>query len=213
MIRLTIASYGALALALVPVAACGTLQSAMAPAAPLSRETPAAGEVSDTILLDVIRQSELIVLAVPQDMIPATGSLSPGFQLGAKETWYNVKLAVDSVVKGKLGWAKSPDLGSLPAAYAPPPPFERLARNEIVVQYPAVTTIRSDWAAAPPPVVGERAVFLFRRCWNCVTVGMNIGRGPYKAHPLVAARWGSKLDPAEWPRVTSLLVKLERSGK
>ena len=61
MIRLTIASYGALALALVPVAACGTLQSAMAPAAPLSRETPAAGEVSDTILLDVIRQSELIV--------------------------------------------------------------------------------------------------------------------------------------------------------
>ena len=211
--RPTVPSYVAFALMLLPLSACGTFETAMAPAAPLSRETPAAGEVPDPILLEVIRQSELIVLAVPRDMIPATGSLSPGFQLGAKETWYNVKLAVDSVVKGKLGWAKSPDLGFLPAAYAPPAPFERLARNEIVVQYPAVTAIRSDWAAAPPPVVGERAVFLFRRCWNCITIGMNIGRGQYKAHPLVAAGWGSKLDPAEWPRVTALLAGLERSGK
>jgi hypothetical protein len=185
----------------------------MAPAPPLSREMPAVGEVPDAILLDLIRQSELIVLAIPQDLIPASGSLSPGFQLGAKETWYNVKLAVDSVGKGKLAGAKTPHLGSLPAVYAPPEPFERLARNEIVVQYPAVTTTRSDWAAAPPPVVGERAVFLFRRCWNCVTVALATGQGQYKADPLVAAAWGSKLDPAEWPRVTSLLAKLKRSRK
>ena len=211
--RLTVASSGMLGYLLISAPACGTFQTAMAPAAPLSREMPGVGEVPDAILLDLIRHSELIVLAIPQDLLPAIGSLSPVFQLGAKETWYNVKLTVDSVGKGKLGWAKSPDLGFLPAVYAPPEPFERLARNEIVVQYPAVTSIRSDWAAAPPPVVGERAVFLFRRCWNCVTVGLATGRGPYKANPLVAAEWGSKLDPAEWPRVAALLARLKRSRK
>jgi hypothetical protein len=209
--RPIVATVGALLWFLVSVSACRTFRTAMAPAEPLTRETPAIGEVPDAILLDAIRRSELIVLAVPLQLDAATGSLSPGFQLGAKETWYNVKLAVDSVLKGKLGRAKSPDLGFLPATYAPPPPFGRLARNEIVIQYPAVTYIRSEWAAAPPPVVGERAVFLFRRCWNCVTIALATGHGPYKASPLVAAGWGSKLAPAEWPRVSSLLASLERS--
>jgi hypothetical protein len=48
-------------------------------------------------------------------------------------------------------------------------------------------------------------VFLFRRCYYCVTVGLATGRGNYKANPLVAAGWGSKLDAAEWPRVLGLL--------
>lgn len=196
---------------LVSASACGSLQTAMTPASPSSLETPAVGTVPDAILLDVIRHSELIVLAVPEDLVPDAG-LSPGFQLGAKETWYDVKLTVDSVVKGRLGHAKSPDYGLLPAVFAPPAPFDRLARNEIVVQYPAVTSIRSDWAAAPPPVVGEQAVFLLRRCWNCITVGLATGR-PYTAHPLVAAGWGSKLDAAEWPRVLGLLAKVKRSRK
>jgi hypothetical protein len=207
------ASAGALVWMMVSVSACRTFQTAMAPAEPLSRPPPAVGEVPDVVLLDMIRHSELIVLAVPLDLIPASGSLSPGFQLGAKETWYNVKLTVDSVVKGKLGRAKAPDFGFLPATLAPPAPFERLAHNEIVVQYPAVTTLRSHWAAAPPPVVGERAVFLFRRCWNCITVALATGHGPYKASPLVAVGMGSKLAPAEWPRVTALLARLQRSSK
>ena len=87
---------------------------AVAPAALSTRETPAIGSVPDGILLDVIRHSELIVLAVPQDLLPATGSLSPTIQFGAKETWYNVKLTVDSLLKGRLGHAKSPDYGWLP---------------------------------------------------------------------------------------------------
>jgi hypothetical protein len=40
----------------------------------------------------------------------------------------------------------------LPAALTPPPPFGKLAANEIVVQYPAVTASNSDWAAAAPLV-------------------------------------------------------------
>ena len=112
--RPSIATSTFFVLLLISASACGTVQTAMAPAAPLDRPVPGVGEVPDGVLLDLIRHSELIVLATPQDLLPAVGSLSPAFQLGAKETWYNVKLAVDSVGKGKLGWAKSPDLGLLP---------------------------------------------------------------------------------------------------
>jgi hypothetical protein len=71
---------------LVSISACGAFQSATTPAPPSTRATPAIGEVPDAILLDVIRHSELIVLAVPQDLVPADG-FNPNFQLGAKESW------------------------------------------------------------------------------------------------------------------------------
>lgn len=203
MCTTAVSSSAILALVLT-LPACGSLQNATTPVQPLTRDTPAIGEVPDAILLAVIRQSELIVLAVPQDLVPADG-FTPNFQLGAKETWYNVRLTVDTVVKGRLGHAKVPDFGFLPKIYEPTAPFDHLTRNEIVVQYPAVNTIKSDWAAAPPPVVGERAVWLFRRCYNCVPIGFATGRGPYKANPLVAQGWGSKLAAAEWPRVLGLL--------
>ncbi|HET7468025.1 MAG TPA: hypothetical protein VFJ81_00055 [Gemmatimonadales bacterium] len=199
----------AVPLLLLSLQACGSIQNATTPVEPLARETPAMGEVPDAILLDVIRQSELIVLAVPQDLIPADG-FTPTFQLGAKETWYNVRLTVDTVVKGHLGQAKTPDYGFLPKMFEPAAPFDHLSRNEIVVQYPAVNTIKSDWVAAPPPVVGERAVWLFRRCYNCVPIGLATGRGPYKANPLVAQGWGSKLAAEEWPRVLGLLDRAKR---
>jgi hypothetical protein len=126
--------------------------------------------------------------------------------MGAKETWYDVKLVVDSVLNGKLKHAKRPDLGMLPAALTPPPPFGKLAANEIVVQYPAVTASNSDWAAAAPLVPGERAIFIFRRCYYCLLIsGLATSRGPYyKANPLVAVGRGSKLPPSEWPRLARL---------
>jgi hypothetical protein len=173
--RPTFASSALPVFLLIWASACGTVQTAMTPAAPLTREMPGIGEVPDGI--------------------------------------NHVRLTVDSVGKGKLGWAKSPDLGLLPALYAPPDPFDHLARNEIVIQYPAITSIRSDSATTPPPVVGEQAVFLFRRCWNCITLALATGVGPYKANPLVAAGWASKLDPAEWPRVAALLTRIKRSRK
>jgi hypothetical protein len=204
----TVSSRAVLSLLLL-LPACGSLQNATTPVQPLTRETPAIGEVPDAILLDVIRRSELIVLAVPQDLVPADG-FTPNFQLGAKETWYNVRLIVDTVVKGRLGQAKTPDYGFLPKMFEPSAPFDHLSRNEIVVQYPAVNTIKSDWVAAPPPVLGERAVWLFRRCYNCVPIGYATGRGPYRANPLVAQGWGSKLAAEEWPRVLGLLDRAKR---
>jgi hypothetical protein len=153
----------------------------------------------------VIKKGELIVLGTPVAMVSQQGFLTPNIQLGAKETWYDVKVQVDSVLKGKLKRAKYPDYGGLPATLTPPASFPRLAKDEIVVQYPAVTARNSEWASAPPLVPGERAVFIFRRCYYCLQItGISTSRGPYKAHPLVAMGWASKLRPEEWGRVTRL---------
>jgi hypothetical protein len=207
--RLRLSSSLAVFWLLSSVPACKTFKVS-SPVAPISQVTPAVGQVPDSVLEKLIRDSELIVLATALDFMPDNGFLNPSFQFGAKETWYNVKLLVDSVGKGKIKRAKSPDLGLLPALFAPPPPFGRLTSNEIVVQYPAVTSSGSEWSAAPPPIIGERAVFIFRRCWYCLAIKGLAYRGPYyKANPLVAQFWGSKLDPAEWPRVTHLLAKLQ----
>jgi hypothetical protein len=164
------------------------------------------------VLRRAIKRAELIVLATPVELVSQHGFLTPQFQLGAKETWYDVKLSVDSVLKGKLKRAKRPDLGALPAALTPQGAFGRLAKNEIVVQYPAVTARNSNWAAAPPLIPGERAIFIFRRCYYCLPIsGLNTGRGPYyKANPLVAMSGESKLRPAEWPRVARLLAEHRR---
>ncbi len=190
---------------------CSTFQRAREPAIPVSAELPQSGQIPDSVLRRAIKRAELIVLATPVELVSQHGFLTPQFQLGAKETWYDVKLSVDSVLKGKLKRAKRPDLGALPAALTPPAPFE-LAKNEIVVQYPAVTARNSDWAAAPPLVPGERAVFIFRRCYYCLPIsGMTTGRGPhYKANPLVAMGGESKLRPEEWARVTRLVAERDR---
>jgi hypothetical protein len=185
---------------------CSTFQSATAPAPPLAGDASTPGQIPDSLLREAIRHGDLIVLATPVDMVSEHGFLTPRFQMGAKETWYDVKLVVDSVYKGKLKHAKRLDLGMLPAALTPPQPFGKLAANQIVVQYPAVTARNSDWAAAAPLVPGERAIFIFRRCYYCLPIsGLATSRGPYyKANPLVAVGQASKLPPAEWERLARL---------
>ena len=101
--------------ALFVMASCSTFQQAVAPAEPYPATIPAAGQVPDSVLRRAIKKAELIVLATPLELASQHGFLTPQFQLGAKVTWYHVKLAVDSVLKGKLGRAKRPDLGALPA--------------------------------------------------------------------------------------------------
>jgi hypothetical protein len=203
----TISSPALTGLLCLQLVACSSFKSALSPAVPTSGRMPATGQIPDSVLSVAIRHAELIVLATPVELASLHGFMTPQFQLGAKETWYDVRVAVDSVLKGKLKRAKRPDLGLLPAAYTPPPAF-KLAANEIVVQYPAVTTTRSDWAAAPPLVPGERAVFIFRRCYYCVEIsGLAHSHGTYyKANPLVAIGWESKLPEDEWSRVQRLLA-------
>jgi hypothetical protein len=197
---------------LLPLASCTIIQRAMEPAVPYSAERPVSGPIPDSVLRKAIRRAELIVLATPMELASQHGFLTPQFQLGAKETWYDVRLAVDSVLKGKLKRAKRPDLGALPAWLIPPASFGRLAKNEIVVQYPVVTSRNNDWAEAAPLVEGERAVFLFRRCYYCLPItGIALGRGSYyKASPLVAVGRESKLPADEWSRISRLFAEHRR---
>jgi hypothetical protein len=192
--------------------ACSAFQRAAEPVEPYPAAALAHGAVPDSALRKAVERGELIVVATPVELSPEHGFLTARYQLGAKETWYQVKLVVDTVLKGKLKRAKHPDLGMLPAAFTPPPPFGRLAANEIVVQYPVVTSRSSNWANAAPLVPGERAVFIFRRCYYCLPItGVAHGRGPYyTANPLVALGSASKLPPDDLARVERLVEQRRR---
>ncbi len=197
---------------LLALAGCGAYRKLTAPATPVVARPPRVGEIPDAALLRVIREADLIVLGTPVDRVSEAGVFMPAMQLGAKETWYSVKLVVDSVAKGKLGRAKRVDLGGVPLTLVSDRRFEPLGPNEIVVQYPEVEARSSTWADAPPLDLDQRAVFLFKRCYYCVELkGLPQGRGPYyKANPLVAMTWASKLPPEEWPRVVRLIHQLAR---
>ena len=192
--------------------ACSTFQRATEPVEPYPAAVSARVHVPDSVLSRAIERGELIVLATPVELASQHGFLTPRFQLGAKETWYDVKLVVHAVLKGKLKGAKHPDFGMLPPALTPPPSFGRLAANEIVVQYPAVMSRTSNWANAAPLVPGERAVFIFRRCYYCLQItGVAHARGPYyTANPLVALGGASKLPPGDLARVERLVDQHRR---
>jgi hypothetical protein len=200
----------ALLAALVALAACATHQAPAAPAEPYRAEPPGLGEVPDRRLLDIIRDGDLVVLGTPIERASEAGIFTANLGMGSREAWYSVKIVVDSVAKGNPRRARRVDFGSLPGWLAPPPPFPTLAENEIVVQYPEVDSPNNHWGLAPVLTLGERAVFIFKKCWNCVPLtGMPAPRGPYyQAHPWVAMTRGSKLSPGEWTRVVRLTDQL-----
>lgn len=198
-------------LAFFLLTSCVTYERLLAPAVPYAGETPAVGEVPDGRLMDLIRDGDLVVLGTPVERVSETGIFTPNLQAGAKETWYSVRVVVDSVAKGNLHRARTVDFGILPAFLRPGPPFPTLAANEIVVQYPEVESVHMHWGLAPVLTLGERAVFIFKKCWNCVPLsGLPNPRGPYYlANPWVAMTWGSKLRPGEWSRVVRLVEELQ----
>jgi hypothetical protein len=191
----------------VVLAACGTFRSLRAPAVPHDAVVmPRVGQVPDSLLARLLRESGLVVLATPVDRVSEEGVFTSWIQLGNKQTWYSVRVAVDSVAKGKLRRAKTVDLGFAPLNLVSNRRFTRLAENEIVVQSPETQSSKGSWGDSPQLIVGERAVYLFRKCYYCVELGGVPTRGPYyKAHPWVAMTWASKLPPEDWPRVVRLL--------
>jgi len=189
---------------------CGTYHKLAAPAVPYATETPKVGAVPEGRLRDILRDGELVVLGTPLERASEAGLFTATLQMGSKETWYSVRIAVDSVAKGNPRRARKVDLGTLPGWLNPGHPFPALAENEIVVQYPEVESPRAQWGLAPALTLGEQAVFVFKKCWNCVQLRGITVRGPYyQAHPWVAMTWGSKLPPEEWSRVVSLVRDLQ----
>jgi hypothetical protein len=198
---------GLLALFLVGTSCGGAFAKFTAPAVPYETTTPSVGEVPEGRILDLIRDAELVVLGTPVDRVSGAGIFTPNFQLGNRETWYTVKIVVDSVAKGNPRRARNVDFGVMPAWIRPDQPFPRLAANEIVAEYPEVQSPQHHWGLAPVLNLNEQAVFIFKKCWNCLPLtGIASARGPYyAAHPLVAMTWGSKLPPGEWTRVVRLV--------
>ncbi|HET8625246.1 MAG TPA: hypothetical protein VFM14_16925, partial [Gemmatimonadales bacterium] len=132
---------------------------------------PRPGQVPDSVLVKVLRQSGLVVLGTPVDRVSEEGVFTPWLQMGNKQTWYSVRVLVDSVAKGDLRRAKNVDLGFTPRTAANNQRFTRLAANEIVVQYPETQSASGPWGDAPRLFVGERGVYLFRKCYYCVELG------------------------------------------
>src|ERR1041385_1595558 len=88
-------------LALIPVLfACGTYHKLAAPAVPYTLEPPQVGEIPDGRLLDILRQGDLVVLGTPVERASEAGLFTATLQMGSKETWYSVRIVVDSVAKG-----------------------------------------------------------------------------------------------------------------
>ena len=194
---------------------CGAYRTLIAPAVPHDTgDMPRAGFVPDSVLVPELRKSGLVVLGTPVDRVSEEGIFTPRIQMGNKRTWYSVRLSVEAVAKGNLRAAKTVDLGFVPLNLVSNHRFTRLAEHEIVVQYPETQSPRGAWGDAPRLFTGERAVYLFRKCYNCVELGGVPTRGPYyKASPWVAMGWASKLPPEEWPRVVRLLNRMRQTAK
>jgi hypothetical protein len=194
---------------------CGAYRKLTAPAVPYAAGTmPRVGQVPDSVLLQQLRKSGLVVLGTPVDRISEEGVFTPWMQLGNKQTWYSVRVEVEAVAKGNLRGAKTVDLGFTPLNIVTNQRFSHLAEHEIVVQYPETQSPYGAWGGVPRLFTGERAIYLFRKCYNCVELGGVPTRGPYyKASPWVAMSWESKLPPEEWSRIVRLLNGAKQSGK
>jgi len=105
-------------------------------------------------------EADLVVDGTPDTMVAEGGAMTGINLLGPQHAWWNVRIRVDSVLKGKIGRARHVDYGNLPVWLSPPLGF-RLAKNEIVVQQ------SSGWVTAPL-VVGVRGRYFFKKCWDCV---------------------------------------------
>jgi hypothetical protein len=142
-------------LALSLVIGCHHGPAAMpAPALPYTTAT-------DSLIDAGLREADLVILGTP-DSMESEAVMAPSTQFGFQVAWWDARIAVDSVIKGKLSHAKRVDYGDLPMYMTPQLPF-KLNKHQIVVQ------VSTQWQTAPI-VVGQRAVYFLKKCYRCVTL-------------------------------------------
>ena len=145
----------------------------------------------DSLIAEALRQADLVVLGTPDSFV-AEPMIAPSVQIGAADAWWNARLTTDAVVKGKLKHAKRMDYGNLPTWQTPQVPFN-LADNQVMIQ------LGVRWRTAPV-VMGERAVYFLKKCYNCVEL-------PHRSSVSVrASPWFAILTliPDRWPDVERL---------
>ena len=149
----------------------------------------------DSVIAEGLRRADIVVLATPDSLV-AEPMIAAGLSLGRSEAWWNARLTTEAVAKGKLSGAKRMDYGILPSWQTPPQPF-RLSANQVMIQ------LSTRWETAPV-VVGHRAVYFLKKCYNCVELPH---RTPYRVSispwfailALIPDRW---LDVQRLARVT-----------
>ena len=162
---------------------CGHFVRQVAPALPYAT-------ASDSLIAAGLEYADLVVLGTPDSMVAEGGAMS-GLAFH-RDYWWNVRITVDSVVKGKLGRAKFMDYDNLPQWMAPPRPFN-LAKNQIIVQ-------QGTGAVTAPMIVGVRSVLFLKKCFRCVELP---GR---TNHRQTASPWFAvlALTPDQWDHVRRL---------
>jgi hypothetical protein len=152
-----------------------------APALPLAHPTP-------QLIVEGLRHADLVVLGTPDTLTPEE-LLASSLQIGRRDTWWNARVTFEEVAKGNPGRARLMDYGNVPVWVTPPRPFP-LAKNQIMVQ------LSSLWQTAPV-VIGERAIYFFKKCYNCVELPSRTDR------TTTASPWFAllTLTPEHWPAV------------
>lgn len=152
---------------------------------PDARPSPTA---SQQLISEAYAAADLVVLGTPDTMV-AEPMLAASLQVGAQDAWFNIRISVEAVAKGKLGLAKAMDYETLPVYMTPPRPF-KLGSHQIIVQ------VASRWQTAPV-IVGERAVYFLKKCYRCVEMP---ARTQYRtfASPVFAIL---AISPDLWPEV------------
>lgn len=150
---------------------------------------PIAG--SDSLIIEAIKASDMIVLGMPDTMTPEL-LMEPSMDIGSSQAWQNIRISVDSLLKGKLSHAKYMDYGILPVWRVPPRPF-KLTKNQIMVQ------TSNKWNTSPI-TVGTKAVFFLKKCWDCVELPASTSNRTF------ASPWFSilTLKPEQWGKVREL---------
>jgi hypothetical protein len=163
---------------------CAHPETSPAPALPLAT-------APDSLIAEGLRQADLVILGTPDSLVPEP-MIAPSVQVGAPDAWWNARLTAEAVAKGKLRHAKRMDYGDLPTWQTPQLPFN-LADNQVMIQ------LGVRWRTAPV-VVGERAVYFLKKCYNCVEL-------PHRSSlTLRASPWFAilALIPDRWPDVERL---------
>jgi hypothetical protein len=163
---------------------CAHAGAPPAPAAPLVI-------APDSLISEGLRQADLVVLATPDSLV-SEPMIAPSVQFGAPDAWWNARLTTEAVAKGALKGAKRMDYGALPTWQTPPRPF-KLADNQVMIQ------LGARWQTAPV-VVGQRAVYFLKKCYNCVEL-------PHRTQYRVSVSpWFAILTviPDRWPEVERL---------
>jgi hypothetical protein len=147
--------------------------------------------VPDSLIAEGLRRADIVVLATPDSMV-AEQLIAPGMSFGRADAWWNARLTTEAVAKGKLNGAKRMDYGILPSWQTPPQPF-KLGANQVMIQ------LSTRWETAPV-VVGQRAIYFLKKCYNCVELPH---RTQYRVN---VSPWFAILTliPERWPEVERL---------